>query len=224
MSDSLTIYRLLKKDPRYPIEAYQFVREGLSYATEVLQLGQATPSSTSSGKSAGSPLHLAAPNTVDLELSSSQFQQEIDKLADLAGMTDADDEIAAMDPGQSSEASDPGTAVQEFLDDLETNGESLGDDMGGGVHDEQYEGRHLTGQELCEALRLYALQQFGFMAISVLAQWGITKTNDFGSIVYNLIDIGLMRKSADDRQDHFNDVYDFQTAFVENFQIETPGL
>jgi uncharacterized repeat protein (TIGR04138 family) len=114
--------------------------------------------------------------------------------------------------------------VQEFLDDLETNGESLGDDMGGGVHDEQYEGRHLTGQELCEALRLYALQQFGFMAISVLAQWGITKTNDFGSIVYNLIDIGLMRKSADDRQDHFNDVYDFQTAFVENFQIETPGL
>lgn len=224
MSDSLTIYRLLKKDPRYPIEAYQFVREGLAYATEVLQLGQTASNVTPSGKAAGGPLHLTAPNVVDLELSSSQFQKEIDKLADLAGMAEDDEKKAATAGNQSPDAVDSGNEELDLFDDLETTGETFDDELGGEVPEEQYEGRHLTGQELCEALRLYALQQFGFMAISVLAQWGITKTNDFGSIVYNLIDIGLMRKSAEDRQDHFNDVYDFQIAFVDNFKIESPGL
>ncbi len=214
MSDSLTIYRLLKKDPRYPIEAYQFVREGLSYATEVLQLGQMTstqpPAATSSQQA---KLNLDNPCGVDLELSSSQFQKEIEQLADAAKSLD-----------QSDTAEDEygiNPADLELLGSLEATSESDGDDLTAEeVEDEQREGRHLTGQELCEALRLYAVQQFGFMAISVLAQWGITKTNDFGSIVYNLIDIGLMRKSPDDRQDHFNDVYDFQAAFVDNFQIE----
>lgn len=212
MSDSLTIYRLLKKDPRYPIEAYQFVREGLSFATEVLQLGQMTsihPPAASSAQQA--KLNLDTPGEVDLELSSSQFQKEIEQLAD-----------AAQSVGQADAAEDfMNPADLELLGSLEAVSDLHGEDLTAEeVEDEQREGRHLTGQELCDALRRYALQQFGLMAISVLGQWGITKTNDFGSIVYNLIDIGLMRKSADDRQDHFNDVYDFQTAFVDNFQIE----
>jgi uncharacterized repeat protein (TIGR04138 family) len=211
MSDSLTIYRLLKKDPRYPIEAYQFVREGLGYATEVLQLGQQASSPPHTGKSIPSPLNLAGPAGVDLELSSSQFQKEIEQLADASEAAEhagiAEDTMNAAD--------------LELLGSLDAASEIAGDDLAAEeAQEEPYEGRHLTGQELCEALRLYAVQQFGFMAISVLAQWGITKTNDFGSIVYNLIDIGLMRKSPDDRQDHFNDVYDFQAAFVDNFQIE----
>lgn len=212
MSDSLTIYRLLKKDPRYPIEAYQFVREGLGYATEVLQLGQQASSPPHAGKSTHSPLNLAAPGGVDLELSSSQFQKEIEQLADASEAAE-----------QAGIAEDTMNAADlELLGSLDAADDIDGDDLAAEeAQDVQYEGRHLTGQELCEALRLYALQQFGFMAISVLGQWGITRTNDFGSIVYNLIDIGLMRKSADDRQDHFNDVYDFQTAFVDNFQIES---
>ena len=56
--------------------------------------------------------------------------------------------------------------------------------------------RHVSGQELCEAIRRYALEQYGYMAKTVLNSWGIHGTNDFGEIVFNLIRIGQMRKDA----------------------------
>jgi uncharacterized repeat protein (TIGR04138 family) len=78
---------------------------------------------------------------------------------------------------------------------------------------------HLTGQELCEAIRLFAIDQFGYMSKTVLNNWGIHETSDFGEIVYNLIDIGLLRPSDKDEREHFTDVYSFEKAFVEDFQI-----
>ena len=56
--------------------------------------------------------------------------------------------------------------------------------------------RHLTGQQLCEAIRLYALEQYGYMAQDVLKSWGITSTGDFGEIVFNLIRVGQCAKPA----------------------------
>src|SRR5690606_15875792 len=50
--------------------------------------------------------------------------------------------------------------------------------------------RHVTGQQLCEAMRLYAHQQYGYLAKQVLNHWGIHSTGDFGEIVFNLIEIG----------------------------------
>ena len=79
---------------------------------------------------------------------------------------------------------------------------------------------HLTGQELCEAIRLFAIDQFGYMSKTVLNNWGIQGTNDFGEIVYNLIDIGMMKKSETDERELFSDVYSFEKAFVEDFQID----
>lgn len=189
MPDSLTIYRLLRKDPRYPIEAYQFVQQGLSYATEILQFGQNRPNDNQKKLS---QVH-------DLEQSSTDFQKEIEMLAGMFTTQEGDDATDEIDSPE---------------------GEPIDDADSSFVVEAEAEGRHLSGQELCEALRLYALQQYGYMAASVLAQWGITTTQDFGSIVYNLIDIGLMRKSSDDRQEHFSDVYDFHEVFVENFQFE----
>ncbi len=55
--------------------------------------------------------------------------------------------------------------------------------------------RHVTGQELCEAIRRYALEQYGYMAKMVLNNWGLRGTGDFGEIVFNLIRIGRMRKT-----------------------------
>lgn len=78
---------------------------------------------------------------------------------------------------------------------------------------------HLTGQQLCEAIRLFAIDQFGYMSKTVLNNWGIHETRDFGEIVYNLIDIGLLRPSEKDEREHFADVYSFEKAFVEDFQI-----
>ena len=80
---------------------------------------------------------------------------------------------------------------------------------------------HLTGQQLCEAIRQYSILQFGFMAKTVLNNWGLTETLDFGEVVYNLIDIGMMRKSNSDSKDDFAGVYDFDSVFVKDFDIHS---
>lgn len=83
--------------------------------------------------------------------------------------------------------------------------------------------QHVTGQELCEAIRQYAIRQYGYMAKTVLNSWGIHTTGDFGEIVFNLIRFGRMRKTPDDRREDFDDVYDFETAFEQEFKIVPPG-
>jgi uncharacterized repeat protein (TIGR04138 family) len=82
--------------------------------------------------------------------------------------------------------------------------------------------QHVSGQELCEAIRHYALRQYGYMAKTVLNSWGIHGTGDFGEIVFNLIRYGRMRKTKDDRREDFDDVYDFETAFEQEFKISMP--
>ncbi|MEM6798155.1 MAG: Minf_1886 family protein [Planctomycetota bacterium] len=81
-----------------------------------------------------------------------------------------------------------------------------------GEHPEEVTERHITGQDLCEAIRRYALSQYGLLARSVFDHWGIRSTGDFGEIVFNLIDIGQMRKTENDRREDFEDVYDFDEA------------
>ena len=78
---------------------------------------------------------------------------------------------------------------------------------------------HLTGQQLCQAIREYALEQYGYMAKTVLNSWGIHNTGDFGEIVYNLIRIKEMRKSKSDRREDFDDQYDFDSAFMPRFEL-----
>ncbi len=80
--------------------------------------------------------------------------------------------------------------------------------------------RHVTGPQLCEAMRRYAHVQYGYLAKQVLNHWGITSTSDFGEIVFNLIEIGQMKKTTDDRREDFNDVFDFDDAFQHSFQIQ----
>lgn len=72
---------------------------------------------------------------------------------------------------------------------------------------------HVTGQQLCDGIRQYALAQFGLMSKVVLNSWGIFSTSDFGEIVYNLINVGVLKKSPQDRRSHFDGVYDFDEAF-----------
>jgi uncharacterized repeat protein (TIGR04138 family) len=126
MSDKVhPIIELLQQDQRYHIEAYQFVREALAYAQEILR--------------------------------------------------------------------------------MPTRG-------GEGEH-------HITGQQLCEAIRQYAVEQYGFMAKTVLNNWGVHCTGDFGEIVYNLIRIKQMKKSDSDRREDFDQVYEFSSAFEPVFQL-----
>ena len=73
--------------------------------------------------------------------------------------------------------------------------------------------RHVTGQQLCEALRDLAMQRYGLLARTVLARWNIRATVDFGNMVYLMIDHGFMRKTEEDSLEDFRDVYDFDEAF-----------
>lgn len=136
--DSYSLNQLIKKDRRFKVDAYDFVREALAYAADALEMGC---------------LKEPEPN-----LTLEQRKQECRE-------------------------------------------------------------RHLTGQQLCDAIRMYALNQFGLMAQVVLRSWGVQSTSDFGDIVYNMISVGVMKKSANDRRSHFDDVYDFEEAFTQNFRI-----
>jgi uncharacterized repeat protein (TIGR04138 family) len=75
------------------------------------------------------------------------------------------------------------------------------------------ESRHVSGQQLCLGLRDYAILQYGMLAPAVLRHWHITRTEDFGRIVYAMIDGELMSKTPDDSEQDFAGVYDFDEAF-----------
>jgi len=79
--------------------------------------------------------------------------------------------------------------------------------------------RHVTGQQLCLAIRSLALEQYGYMAKCVLNSWGVHQTGDFGNIVFNLIQIGQMKKTDRDRREDFENVFDFDRELVEKFSI-----
>lgn len=87
---------------------------------------------------------------------------------------------------------------------------------------EEEDSRHLSGQQLCEACRLFALDQYGYLARIVLVSWGLKSTSDFGDVVYNLIEIKHMRKSETDRREDFDDVYSFEDAFEPKFELLSP--
>jgi uncharacterized repeat protein (TIGR04138 family) len=74
--------------------------------------------------------------------------------------------------------------------------------------------RHVTGQELLEGLRVYALEQFGPMAKTVFDSWGVRRCRDFGDIVFNLIEYNVFSKTDGDRREDFDDLYSFEDAFV----------
>jgi uncharacterized repeat protein (TIGR04138 family) len=77
--------------------------------------------------------------------------------------------------------------------------------------------RHVSGQELLEGIRQFALQQFGPMTATVLEEWGVKSCRDFGEIVFNMVEIGLLAKTDRDTRDDFQNGYDFTDAFRKPF-------
>lgn len=73
--------------------------------------------------------------------------------------------------------------------------------------------RHITGQQLCLGLKCFATQRYGMLAGLVLARWGVTRTDDFGTIVYAMIDRKELRAGDRDSIDDFKSVFEFSEAF-----------
>ena len=73
--------------------------------------------------------------------------------------------------------------------------------------------RHITGRELTLACRDLALQRYGVMSRIVLDRWGIRSTDDIGSVVFTLVDLGYLASLPSDTRDQFEGVYDFTDTF-----------
>jgi uncharacterized repeat protein (TIGR04138 family) len=73
--------------------------------------------------------------------------------------------------------------------------------------------QHVTGQELLAGIRELALETFGPMAITVFEEWGIRSCQDFGEVVFILVENGLLRKTERDSRSDFENGYDFHEAF-----------
>ncbi len=71
---------------------------------------------------------------------------------------------------------------------------------------------NVTGRDLLEGFRDLALDRFGGLAREVLRSWGITRTGDVGSVVFNMVEAGLLQRTATDSPADYHEVFDFETA------------
>ncbi len=78
-------------------------------------------------------------------------------------------------------------------------------------------GRHVSGEELLGGIREFAVDEFGPMALTVLGKWGVKTTGDFGNIVFNLVDKGILGKTEEDSLEDFLHGYSFDEAFRQPF-------
>src|SRR4029077_10766120 len=82
--------------------------------------------------------------------------------------------------------------------------------------------RHVTGPELLDGVRRYALKEFGPMVMTVFDSWGIQSCEGAGHLVFNLIAAGVFGKPEEDSIEDFKNVYDFEEAFVKPFAPTKP--
>ncbi|MDZ4815487.1 MAG: hypothetical protein SGI71_04390 [Verrucomicrobiota bacterium] len=86
----------------------------------------------------------------------------------------------------------------------------------------QQTNQHVSGQELLEGIRDYALDQFGPMSKTVFECWGIRNCENFGEVVFNLVNKGVLGKTDNDKLDDFKNGFNFDDAFVKPFQPTKP--
>ncbi len=83
---------------------------------------------------------------------------------------------------------------------------------------------HVSGPELLDGARQYALDQYGYLSRVVLENWGIRECVDIGEIVFNLVQVGLMKKTEEDSLEDFRGGFDFEQAFERNFRVDLSHL
>jgi uncharacterized repeat protein (TIGR04138 family) len=91
-----------------------------------------------------------------------------------------------------------------------------------GRHKQEH--KHVGGKELLNGIRDYALSTFGPMTPTVLSEWGIHSCEDFGEIVFNLIEYHQATQSQSDSREDFKNGYDFDEAFRKPFRPAKPRV
>ncbi|HKK73419.1 MAG TPA: Minf_1886 family protein [Candidatus Krumholzibacteria bacterium] len=86
------------------------------------------------------------------------------------------------------------------------------------------EPRHVSGAELLDGIRRCAREEFGPMARHVLNTWGVYESRDFGAIVFDLVERGVLARTDDDDVRDFDDGFDFRTVFEREYYDEHPAF
>ncbi len=73
--------------------------------------------------------------------------------------------------------------------------------------------KHVKSEEMLQGMKELLLNKFGPMTLTVLRHWGINNTEDFGNIVFNLVENRVLSKTEDDNIEEFRDGYDFGEVF-----------
>lgn len=126
------------------------------------------------------------------------------------GFSEALDKVVALDPRYDREAY---LFLQDALDFTMKSRKKRKSELS----------RHVTGQELLEGIRVYALREYGPMTCTVFETWGVGKCEDFGEMVYNLIRAGIFGKTDTDSIDDFRGGYDFLEVFEKPYLPERPA-
>ena len=72
--------------------------------------------------------------------------------------------------------------------------------------------RHVSGKELLEGFRDYALEQYGPMAATLMEEWGIKQSRDVGNMVFRLIEEQVFGKQDSDKPQDFEGLFDLDQA------------
>ncbi len=83
--------------------------------------------------------------------------------------------------------------------------------------------RHVTGQQLCMGLRDFAIDRYGMLAPVVLKSWGVHRTEDFGAIVFRMVELELLRTSPQDSEEDFRAIFQFDEVFHERDLVDCIG-
>src|ERR1700733_12140417 len=123
------------------------------------------------------------------------------------------DELARRDPRYACEA-------YEFVFAALTHTQKMLGRNPSAAESGKEEDYHVSGQQLLLGVRDLALREFGLMARTVFRMWGVNRTDDFGEIVFNLIEGGLMSKTERDSRADFHDLFNLDEALVRDYRIE----
>ena len=78
--------------------------------------------------------------------------------------------------------------------------------------------KHVTGEELLEGIRLLLIDKFGPLTLTVLNFWGIKSTEDFGNIVFNLVENRVLSKTEEDNIESFKNAFNFKEVFDQGYR------
>lgn len=79
------------------------------------------------------------------------------------------------------------------------------------------EPRHVSGPELLDGIREFAIETYGPMTLTLFEEWKLSRCEDFGEIVFLMIDHHLLSKTEEDSKEDFKATYEFEDAFRKPF-------